>query len=156
MPLIMQLERHLTNQGIIFISTPLIMLFFGQSPEQSTLCISGASLCPIIWLFLLLGASGHGGSKRKIPQPARPKCAPFVSLQNPTYRCQDAGRYVGRSLGFSFHMVGGRHWKWILDEQLFSVAASPWWSASGWSFILAWNCRVANLKDSVSSRTESR
>jgi len=65
MPLIMQLERHLTNQGIIFISTPLIMLFFGQSPEQSTHCISGASLCPIIWLFLLLGASGHGGSKRK-------------------------------------------------------------------------------------------
>ena len=154
MPLIMQLERHLTNQGIQFSTDNALLwpesraahtLHFWGIPLSYHLAIPPFGCIRAWWL-----------KKKDIPQPARPKCAPFVSLQNPTYRCQDAGRYVGRSLGFSFHMVGGRHWKWILDEQLFSVAASPWWSASGWSFILAWNCRVANLKDSVSSRTESR
>ena len=126
MPLIMQLERHLTNQGIIFISTPLIMLFFGQSPEQSHSAFLGhpfvlSSGYSSFWVH-----QGMVAQKERDSSACTSKVRAFCLLQNPTYRCQDAGRYVGRSLGFSFHMVGGRHWKSILDEHLFSGHLFIW------------------------------
>lgn len=109
--LVMQLARskaHLTNQGIQFSTNNALLLDRVVSTEQSVFCISGGIPCPIICLpsFQVVVAP-----KKEIPQPARPKCPPFVLLQNPAHVVK-CGRSIS-SRGFSsrrrqtLHLVCG-------------------------------------------------